>query len=174
VVRVESAGVVLSGSPFRASIEGMAGDRGTIEGRQVVDVTEEADGHLHVLADGASLPRGTRTVWAEVDGARRAGIARAHTIALVAVEALKGLGIGVRSMAVADARAWLDVNDWRPHQARIEMRLRHAIGLPAPIPKGFPFADGPLLRTRREIGDFSVAVGRARVVLSFPDRPWSP
>ncbi|QQO09761.1 alanyl-tRNA editing protein [Breznakiella homolactica] len=130
-------GVILDTTPFYPEGGGQPGDRGTVNGFQVLDVREEAGEILHLVSqeDGLKLSPGPAELRA--DPGRRRDLTVHHTAQhLLSATILKQTGAATVSMHLGDAVCTIDVekDEFTPEElVRAEEAVQDAIESDTPV-----------------------------------------
>lgn len=112
-------GPILEGSPLAASEVGYAGDVGTLNGVDVVDVLRTDAGDLHVLRTGMWLQPGDDCTIA-VDDRRVELLKRTHAACVLTRMLLAVRSIETYEIEIMAGRAWIEVGD--PCEAPLSVR----------------------------------------------------
>jgi misacylated tRNA(Ala) deacylase len=137
VVRAAEEGVVLDRTVFYSTGGGQPGDRGRLmldDGRvlEVVDTVKAADGVMHLLAEGSTLPPVGTRLRGELDWDRRHRLMRMHSAMHLLCRAVD---CPVTGGQVGEARSRLDfdVGDAKLDKDAIAAKLAQWIGDDLPI-----------------------------------------
>jgi misacylated tRNA(Ala) deacylase len=137
VVRAAEGGVVLDRTVFYSTGGGQPGDRGRLmldDGRvlEVVDTVKAADGVMHLLAEGSTLPPVGTRLRGELDWDRRHRLMRMHSAMHLLCRAVD---CPVTGGQVGEARSRLDfdVGDATLDKDAIAAKLAQWIGDDLPI-----------------------------------------